>query len=87
MIIKDAITSGAAINDDLMSSIACELCINDSNNDDTMPNSKHVKSFIELAALASKNHMMSMHFTTGNLNTKTNANIPMSLHIAKHYVE
>ena len=46
MKIKDAITSGIEINDSLTSSIACELCNNDSDNENTMSNLKHVKSFI-----------------------------------------
>ena len=61
MTIKDVIMSVIAINDALISSIAYELCNNDSNNNNTMCNLKHVKSFIELAVIASKKHMMNMH--------------------------
>ena len=43
MTIKDAIMTGVAINDTLMSSIACELCNVDSKNDNATSNLKHVK--------------------------------------------
>ena len=47
MKIKDVITSGVAINDALMSSIANELFNNDSNNNNTMSNLKYMKSYTE----------------------------------------
>ena len=75
MTIKDVIMSGIAINDALMSSIAHELCDNDSNNNNTMCNLKHVKSFVELAVLASKKSHNEHAFAIGNLNAKTNTNI------------
>ena len=54
MTIKDVIMPGIAINDALTSSISYEPCNDNSNRNNVIHNLNHVKSFIELAALVSK---------------------------------
>ena len=52
MTIKEKVTSGVEVNDDLNPSVVFELCNNNSNKNNEIPNLKHIESFIELIAFA-----------------------------------